>query len=139
VGFPGETDADFEYLLEWMKEAKLERVGCFKYEPVSGAKANDLGLPQVPDEVKAERYDRFMEAQQEISSAIFQSKVGREIEVLVDEIDVENDEAIARSKWDAPEIDGNVFIPGATDLKQGDLVKVKIVEAEEYDLIGERV
>jgi ribosomal protein S12 methylthiotransferase len=139
VGFPGETDADFEYLLEWMKEAKLERVGCFKYEPVSGAKANDLGLPQVPDEVKAERYDRFMEAQQEISSAIFQSKVGREIEVLVDEIDVENDEAIARSKWDAPEIDGNVFIPGATDLKQGDLVKVKIVEAEEYDLVGERV
>jgi ribosomal protein S12 methylthiotransferase len=80
-----------------------------------------------------------MEAQQEISSAIFQSKVGREIEVLVDEIDVENDEAVARSKWDAPEIDGNVFIPGATDLKQGDLVKVKIVEAEEYDLIGELV
>ena len=139
VGFPGETDADFEYLLEWMKEAKLERVGCFRYEPVSGAKANDLGLPQVPDEVKAERYDRFMEAQQEISAAIFQSKVGREIEVLVDEIDTENNEAVARSKWDAPEIDGNVFIPGAVDLKPGDMVKVKIVEAEEYDLVGERV
>ena len=80
-----------------------------------------------------------MEAQQEISAAIFQSKVGREIEVLVDEIDVENNEAVARSKWDAPEIDGNVFIPGATDLKPGDMVKVKIVEAEEYDLVGERV
>ncbi len=139
VGFPGETDADFEYLLQWMQEAKLERVGCFKYEPVSGAKANDLGLPQVPDSVKAERYDRFMEAQQEISAKIFQSKVGREIDVLVDEIDTENDEAIARSPWDAPEIDGNVFIPGGTDLKPGDMVKVKIVEAEEYDLVGMRV
>jgi ribosomal protein S12 methylthiotransferase len=139
VGFPGETDADFEYLLEWMQEAKLERVGCFKYEPVSGAKANDLSLPQVPDSVKAERYDRFMEAQQEISAKIFQSKVGREIDVLVDEIDTENDEAIARSPWDAPEIDGNVFIPGGTDLNPGDMVKVKIVEAEEYDLVGMRV
>ena len=94
VGFPGETDADFDYLLDWMKEARLERVGCFKYEPVSGAKANDLGLPQVPDEVKAERYHRFMEAQQEISAEIFQSKVGREIDVLVDAIDLENEEAV---------------------------------------------
>ena len=139
VGFPGETDADFEFLLDWMKEARLERVGCFKYEPVSGAKANDLGLPQVPDEVKAERYARFMETQQVISAEILQSKVGREIEVLVDEIDVENDEAIARSQWDAPEIDGNVFIPNAGNLKQGDMVKVKIVEAEEYDLVGELI
>ncbi len=139
VGFPGETDADFDYLLEWMQEAKLERVGCFKYEPVSGAKANDLGLAQVPDEVKQERWERFMAAQQEISAAIFQGKVGREIDVLVDEIDMENEEAIARSPWDAPEIDGNVFLPGETDLKPGDMVRVKIVEAEEYDLIGERV
>ena len=139
VGFPGETDADFEFLLDWMKEARLERVGCFKYEPVSGARANDLGLPQVPDEVKAERYARFMETQQIISAEILQSKVGREIVVLVDEIDAENDEAIARSQWDAPEIDGNVFIPNAGDLKQGDMVKVKIVEAEEYDLVGEKV
>ena len=114
VGFPGETEADFNYLLDWMKEARLERVGCFKYEPVSGAKANDLGLPQVPDEVKAERYHRFMEAQQEISAEIFQSKVGREIDVLVDSIDLENEEAVARSPWDAPEIDGNVFLPGET-------------------------
>jgi ribosomal protein S12 methylthiotransferase len=139
VGFPGETDQDFEYLLQWMKEARIERAGCFKYEPVSGAKANDLGLPQVPDVVKQERWERFMEAQQEISAEIFQGKVGREIDVLVDEIDEENEEAIARSPWDAPEIDGNVFIPGATDLSPGDMVRVRIVEAEEYDLVGERI
>ena len=139
VGFPGETDADFDYLLQWMREAKLERVGCFKYEPVSGAKANDLGLAQVPDEVKEERYHRFMEAQQEISAAIFQSKVGREIDVLVDSIDAENDEAVARSPWDAPEIDGNVFLPGATNLKPGDMVRARIIEAEEYDLVGEAI
>ncbi|HUR43757.1 MAG TPA: 30S ribosomal protein S12 methylthiotransferase RimO [Aestuariivirga sp.] len=136
AGFPGETEADFEYLLQWLKEARLERVGCFKYEAVSGAKANDLGLPQVPDEVKQERWDRFMAAQQKISAEIFQAKVGREIEVLVDEIDEENGEAIARSPWDAPEIDGNVFLPGETTLKPGDKVMVRIIEAEEYDLIG---
>jgi len=139
VGFPGETDADFEYLLQWMREARIERAGCFKYEPVSGAKANELGFAQVPDEVKQARWERFMEVQQEISAEIFQSKVGREIDVLVDEIDEENDEAIARSPWDAPEIDGNVFLPGETDLKPGDKVRVRIVEAEEYDLVGERI
>jgi ribosomal protein S12 methylthiotransferase len=139
VGFPGETEQDFEYLLQWMKEARIERAGCFKYEPVSGAKANELGLAQVPEEVKQERWERFMEAQQEISAEIFESKVGRKIDVLVDEIDEENDEAIARSPWDAPEIDGNVFLPGETDLKPGDMVRVKIVEAEEYDLVGERL
>ncbi len=139
VGFPGETEKDFNYLLSWLKEARLERVGCFKYEPVAGAASNDLGRAQVPDEVKQERWDRFMAAQQEISAEIFQSKVGREIDVLVDDIDEENDEAIARSPWDAPEIDGNVFIPGAAGLKQGDMVRVRIVEAEEYDLVGERV
>ena len=139
VGFPGETDADFEFLLQWLKEARLERVGCFKYEPVSGAKANELGLPQVADEVKEDRWNRFMAAQQEISAEIFQSKIGREIDVLVDEIDVETNEAIARSPWDAPEIDGNVFLPGETALKPGDMVRVRIVDAEEYDLVGERV
>ena len=139
VGFPGETEADFEYLLQWMKEARIERAGCFKYEPVSGAKANDLGLAQVPDEVKQERWERFMEAQQEISAEIFEGKVGREIDVLGDAIDEENGEAIARSPWDAPEIDGNVFLPGETDLKPGDMVRVRIVEAEEYDLVGERI
>ncbi|MFO1123425.1 MAG: 30S ribosomal protein S12 methylthiotransferase RimO [Hyphomicrobiales bacterium] len=137
VGFPGETEEDFEYLLSWLREARLERVGCFKYEPVSGAKANDLGLPQVPDEVKQQRWERFMEAQQAISAEILLGKVGREIDVLVDAIDTENDEAVARSPWDAPEIDGNVFLPGETELKPGDMVRVRIVEAEDYDLVGE--
>jgi ribosomal protein S12 methylthiotransferase len=139
VGFPGETDEDFEHLLGWMKEARIERAGCFKYEPVSGAKSNDLGLPQVPDELKAERYERFMEVQQQVSMKVMQGKIGREINVLIDEIDAENEEAIARSPWDAPEIDGNVFIPGGADLKPGDMVKVKIVDAEEYDLVAERI
>ncbi|MCB1380658.1 MAG: TRAM domain-containing protein, partial [Alphaproteobacteria bacterium] len=137
VGFPGETEEDFAYLLEWMKDARIERAGCFKYEPVSGATANALGLDPVPEEVKQERWERFMAAQQAISADILQSKVGREIDVLVDEIDEENDEAIARSPWDAPEIDGNVFLPGETGLTPGDKVRVRIVEAEDYDLVGE--
>jgi ribosomal protein S12 methylthiotransferase len=139
VGFPGETDEDFEHLLGWLKDARLDRVGCFQYEPVSGAAANDLGLPQVPDSVKAERYKRFMETQQIISQKILEDKVDKEISVLVDDIDEENEEAIARAQWDAPEIDGNVFIPGAKHLKSGDMAKVRIVEAEEYDLIGELI
>ena len=138
VGFPGETEADFEELLSWIKEARIERAGCFKYEPVEGAKANEIA-GAVPEDVKEDRWHRFMAAQQAISAEIQQGKVGRTIEVLVDEIDEENDEAIARSVWDAPEIDGNVFLPGATDLKPGDKLKVKIVEAEEYDLIGQRL
>jgi ribosomal protein S12 methylthiotransferase len=89
--------------------------------------------------VKTERYARFMEVQQQVSAGILQGKIGREINVLVDEIDLENEEAVARSPWDAPEIDGNVFIPGATDLKPGDMVKVRIVDAEEYDLVAELV
>ena len=137
VGFPGETDEDFEHLLAWMKEARIERAGCFKYEPVSGATANDLGLPQVPDAVKDERFARFMEVQQAVSEEVLRSKIGREINVLVDEIDAESEEAVARSPWDAPEIDGNLFIPGATHLKPGDMVKVRIVDAEEYDLVAE--
>jgi len=138
VGFPGETDEDFNFLLEWLKEARIERVGCFKYEPVAGATSNALG-PHVPDEVKEERWHRLMQVQQEVSAEIFAAKVGREIDVLIDEIDTENEEAVGRSPWDAPEIDGNVFLPGATTLKQGDMVRVRIVEAEEYDLIGEKI
>jgi ribosomal protein S12 methylthiotransferase len=122
-----------------MKEARLERVGCFKYEPVAGAKANDLGAAQVPEEVKEERWHRLMQTQQEISADIFSAKVGREIDVLIDAVDEENEEAVGRSPWDAPEIDGNVFLPGATDLKPGDMVRTRIIEAEEYDLIGERI
>jgi ribosomal protein S12 methylthiotransferase len=139
VGFPGETDADFEHLLAWLQEARLDRVGCFKYESVAGATANDLGLPQVPDNLKTERYARFMEVQQAVSAEKLRARIGSEINVLIDEIDVENEEAVARSPWDAPEIDGNVFIPGATALKPGDLVRVRIVDAEEYDLVGELI
>jgi ribosomal protein S12 methylthiotransferase len=135
VGFPGETESDFDLLLAWMKEARIERAGCFKYEPVQGAVSNDLGLPQVLDAVKQDRHDRFMALQQEISAEILQSKVDRVTDVLVDTI--EEDEAVARAPWDAPEIDGNVFIPGASHLKPGDKVRVRIVEAEEYDLVGE--
>jgi len=136
VGFPGETDEDFEFLLDWLKEARLERVGCFKYEPVAGATSNELG-PHVPDEVKEERWHRLMQVQQAVSAEIFAAKVGREIDVLIDEIDMENEEAVGRSPWDAPEIDGNVFLPGATNLKAGDMVRTRIIEAEEYDLVGE--
>jgi ribosomal protein S12 methylthiotransferase len=138
VGFPGETEEDFAFLLDWLKEARLERVGCFKYEPVAGAKANELAAP-VAEEVKEERWHRLMQAQQEISADIFAKKVGREIDVLIDEIDNENGEAVGRSPWDAPEIDGNVFLPGETGLKPGDMVRTRIVEAEDYDLIGEKI
>jgi ribosomal protein S12 methylthiotransferase len=137
VGFPGETEEDFEFLLSWLREARLERVGCFKYEPVAGARANDIA-PHVPDEVKAERWRRFMEIQQEISADIMEGKVGREIDVLIDEVDAESGEAVGRSPWDAPEIDGNVFLPGAPELRPGDLIRSRIVDAEDYDLIGER-
>ena len=138
VGFPGETESDFEQLLAWIKEAKIERAGCFKYEPVAGAKANELGNP-VPDEVKEDRWHRFMQAQQAVSTEIFAAKVGREIDVLIDSIDTENEEAVGRSPWDAPEIDGNVFLPGETGLQPGDMVRARIVEAEEYDLVAELV
>jgi ribosomal protein S12 methylthiotransferase len=138
VGFPGETDAEFEELLSWLRQARIERAGCFKYEPVQGAKANDIGN-FIPDEVREERWHRFMQTQQEISAALLAAKVGRTVDALVDEIDGETGEAIARGPWDAPEIDGNIFIPPTDDLSPGSLVKVKITEAEDYDLVGERV
>ncbi len=137
VGFPGETDEDFNYLLSWMKEARLDRVGCFKYEPVKGATANDLGLTQVSEEVKAERYARFMKTQQDISASVLQAKIGRQIKVLIDEIDVSNQQAVARSPWDAPEIDGNVFLPGEMALNPGEIIDVTITDADEYDLYAE--
>lgn len=133
VGFPGETEEDFEFLLEWMKEAQLDRVGCFKYEPVAGAKANDLPNPIAP-EIQQERYDRFMEVQQEISSTKLQAKIGKTIKVIVD--DVADGGADARSEGDAPEIDGNVFLRDAGHLKAGDIVDVTIEDADDYDLFG---
>lgn len=136
VGFPGETEEDFEFLLSWLGEVRLERVGCFKYEAVAGAKANDID-PHVPEEIKEERWHRFMEIQQGISAEIMKGKIGREIDVLIDGIDVDNGQALARSPWDAPEIDGNVVLPDAIDLRQGDVVRARIIAAKEYDLIGE--
>ncbi len=137
VGFPGETEEDFQYLLEWLTEAQLDRVGCFQYSPVEGAPANALG-DHVPDEIKQDRWDRFMAHQQAISAARLQLKVGKEIEVLIDEID-ENGGAVGRCFFDAPEIDGNVFIDSDQDLKPGDKVLCRVTDADEYDLWAETV
>lgn len=131
VGFPGETEEDFNYLLEWLDEAQLDRVGCFEYSPVSGAAANDLPNA-VPDELKKERWERFMEKQQVISAAKLQSKIGWEMDVLVDH--VEDGIATCRSYADAPEIDGVVTIEGNYGLRPGDLVPVVIEAADDYDL-----
>ncbi len=136
VGFPGETEEDFQYLLDWLSEAQLDRVGCFQYSPVDGAPANELGLEPVADEIKQARWERFMAHQQAISAQRLQAKIGREIEVLVDEVDEEG--AVARSWADAPEIDGSVFID-APQLQPGDKVRVRIVDADEYDLWAELV
>jgi ribosomal protein S12 methylthiotransferase len=136
VGFPGETEAEFEELLTFLKAAQLDRVGCFKYSPVTGAKANDLP-DLVPENVKQERWERLMELQAGISAARLQQKIGETIKVLVDEVDEEG--AIARSSADAPEIDGNVFIEGATWLKPGMWAEVVVESADEYDLYGKLV
>ena len=136
VGFPGETEEDFQMLLDFLKEARLDRVGCFKYSPVEGADANALP-DQVPEEVKEERWNRFMQLQQQISAERLQEKVGREILVIIDEVDEEG--AIGRSMADAPEIDGAVYLNGETNVKPGDILRVKVEHADEYDLWGSRV
>ena len=136
VGFPGETEQEFEQLLDFMSEAQMDRVGCFAYSPVKGAAANELP-DQIPEEVKQERLARFMAHQAEISAARLQKRVGRIETVLIDEVVEEG--AVARSKADAPEIDGQVFIDGATHLKVGDFVDVELEEADEYDLWGRLV
>jgi ribosomal protein S12 methylthiotransferase len=133
VGFPGETEQDFAMLLDWLTEARLNRVGCFKYEDVDGAGANALGS-HVADEVKAERYARLMQHQQEISTALLTARIGQTIGVIVDEVDEEG--AIARSSWDAPEIDGSVYLNGELSLAPGDRLKVVVEHADEYDLWG---
>ncbi|HRP87648.1 MAG TPA: 30S ribosomal protein S12 methylthiotransferase RimO [Gammaproteobacteria bacterium] len=138
VGFPGETEQDFERLLEWLEEAQLDRVGCFRYSPVAGAAANGLGAP-VPDEIKEERWQRFMETAARISAARLDARVGAIEPVIVDEIDVEQDIALARSRGDAPEIDGRVIVAGGGGLRQGDIVEVEITAADEYDLEGQLV
>ena len=131
VGFPGETEEEFQMLLDFIDKAELDRVGCFKYSPVEGAKANELPDP-VPEEVQEERFQRFMELQQQVSVRKLARKVGKEMTVLIDEVDEEG--ATGRSFADAPEIDGLVYLNGETGLKPGDLVKVRIDEADEYDL-----
>ncbi|UXY13882.1 30S ribosomal protein S12 methylthiotransferase RimO [Chitiniphilus purpureus] len=136
VGFPGETEADFEELLAFLDEAQLDRVGCFTYSPVDGATANDLPDP-VPTGVAEERKRRFMEKQAAISAARLQARIGREVTVLVDEIDDEG--AVARSWADAPEIDGLVYFDPAPGTAPGDLVRVRITDADEHDLWAEQV
>lgn len=131
VGFPGETEEEFQTLLDFIAEARLDRVGCFQYSPVEGAVANDIA-EQVPDDIKQDRFDRFMQLQQQISAEKMQAKIGKRIQVLVDEVDEEG--AIARSRADAPEIDGLVFIPEGHHLTPGDFVEVEVFAADEYDL-----
>ena len=137
VGFPGETEQDFEDLLSWLKEAKLDRVGAFKYEPVAGARANDLGLPAVPPEEQQRRWNRFMETQQAISARILQGKVGKRLPVIIDSF--ANGVAKGRSRADAPEIDGSVHVQSRRPLRPGDIVTVKIDRADAYDLHGTAV
>jgi ribosomal protein S12 methylthiotransferase len=134
VGFPGETDEEFEDLLDWLEEAQIDRLGCFQYEPVAGAPSN--ALPDaVPDAVKQERFDRLMELQQEISAQKQIAKIGREYDVIID--DVDEDEAIGRSFADAPDIDGNVYLDGENELEIGEIVRVRVNDADAYDLWGE--
>ncbi len=136
VGFPGETEEDFESLLDWLDEAQLDRVGCFKYENVKGAPANALA-DHIDEDVKEERHQRFMEAARQVADARAATKVGTVVEVLIDEVDEEG--AIGRTKADSPEVDGEVYINGETDLAPGDLVEVAVEAAEDYDLWGSLV
>jgi ribosomal protein S12 methylthiotransferase len=152
VGFPGETDADFDYLLQWLDEAALDRVGCFKYEPVRGAPANDLA-EAVPEEVKSERWHRFMQTQQKISARRLKRKVGTRQQVIIDEVGPESwksarpdakavptfaGRALAkgRSMADAPEIDGAVYLASRRPLRVGEIATAKIERADDYDLHG---
>ena len=134
VGFPGETEDDFAYLMDWLEEAQLDRVGAFRFEPVEGAAANALP-DHVPEEIKEERYARLMELTARISAEKLQAKIGRTLDVIIDAVDEEGG-ATGRSKADAPEIDGEVFLRDAGHLKQGDIVAVEIEDADEHDLYG---
>ena len=134
TGFPGETEAEFEELLEFIEEARLDRVGCFAYSPVDGAAANALAAA-VPIEVREERRRRLMDVQEDISAELLAEKIGREITVLVDEVDEEG--IIARSSADAPEIDGLVFVNDFFDAEPGDFLQVRVVDADEHDLYAE--
>lgn len=134
VGFPGETEEDFNYLLDWLKEAALDRVGCFKYEAVTGAKANELP-GAVPEEVKEERWQRFMEVQQDISTQRLKRWVGRKIDVIIDQADKKGMKG--RGIADAPEIDGLIHFPSVKNIRAGMIVRATITHSNEYDLFGE--
>jgi ribosomal protein S12 methylthiotransferase len=148
VGFPGETEADFQFLLDWLDAAELDRVGCFRYEPVKGALANDLA-PPIPDEVKEERWHRFMLCQQAISARRLKRKIGTRQQVIIDELCARVGRtsepgrgtlvAKGRSRGDAPEIDGAVFVVCRRPLHVGEIATVKIERADEYDLFGTAV
>jgi ribosomal protein S12 methylthiotransferase len=131
VGFPGETEADFAELLEFLEEARLDRVGCFAYSAIAGAAANELPDP-VPETLKLERLERFMERQAQISASKLQARIGQRLTVLVDEVDEEG--CVARSSADAPEIDGRVYVEGARDVRPGDWLEVTVTGADEHDL-----
>ena len=135
VGFPGETEEDFQLLLDFLKEAQLDRVGCFKFSPVEGAPATEMA-DQVPEDVKEERFHRFMRLQQEMSANRLKQKIGKTLDVLVDEIDEEG--IVGRSKADAPEVDGLVYVDNLSgiNVKVGDVIKVTITNSDEYDLWG---
>jgi ribosomal protein S12 methylthiotransferase len=136
VGYPGETEDEFQTLLDWMDEAQLDRVGCFKYEDVAGARSNSLP-DHVDEDVKDDRWNRFMEKAQGISEAKLGAKVGQTLEVIVDDVDAEG-VATCRTKADAPEIDGNLFVDeGSGALAVGDIARVIVDEAGEYDLWGQ--
>jgi len=134
VGFPGETEADFELLLQWLEEASLDRVGCFKYEPVAGAVANDLGVA-VPDDVKGQRWHRFMQTQQKISTRRLKRKIGSRQKIIIDSVNPDFS-GKGRSMADAPEIDGAVYVASKRPLRVGEIATVKIERADEYDLHG---
>ncbi|MBV1920639.1 MAG: radical SAM protein [Pseudomonadales bacterium] len=131
VGFPGETEEDFQTLLDWLDEAELDRVGCFKYSPVDGAKANDLP-DHVPEDIQQERWERFMAKAQEISTRKLQRRIGQTMTILIDEVDDEG--AIGRTIADAPNIDGMVYMNEFFDCQPGDFIEVTIDHADEYDL-----
>ena len=133
VGFPGETETDFQYLLDWLDEAEIDRVGCFKYEPVAGATSNEIG-PAVPEEIKQERWNALMARQQKISAKRLKRKVGTRQQIIIDEVGPTV--AKGRSKSDAPQIDGTVYLSSRRPLKVGEIVTAKIERADQYDLHG---
>jgi ribosomal protein S12 methylthiotransferase len=133
VGFPGETDEDFAFLLDWLKEAKLARVGCFKYENVEGAASRAIA-DQVPEDVKADRYERLMQVQQEVSATLQKARIGTTVDVLIDTVD--GGTATGRTAWDAPDVDGCIQVETTRQLRPGDIVKATVTSADAYDIRG---